>query len=69
MSSKKRLSSLLDYMKITDDDDDYEYEDDDLFDDDEEEESFSKFKKPSFLSKSKKDRHCGQSLFCGRHWR
>lgn len=54
MSSKKRLSSLLDYMKITDDDDDYEYEDDDLFDDDEEEESFSKFKKPSFLSKSKK---------------
>lgn len=54
MSSKKRLSSLLDYMKITDDEDDYEYEEDDLFDDDEEEESFSKFKKPSFLSKSKK---------------
>ena len=24
MSSKKRLSSLLDYMKITDDDDEYE---------------------------------------------
>ena len=56
MGNKKRLSSLLDYMKITGDDDD-EYENDDLFDDDDDdddEDKFSKIKKPSFLSKSKK---------------